>query len=665
MSGWQLVLQILIASVLIFIISGRLIGSNVNLRKRILSVVISVSFTTFVFWYSYLRNNPLNEEGLVESVLNVATLLWFGSMLLISMLLYLFFELFDPIALNENGNSMRGNKNIFKRLFGYWRKQKRLRQVGKVAMTNGITSTVKYVRNREDERELALALRLTLEESGGIFVKFGQVLSTRRELFPPVFIKELEKLQQNAPPLSKEQVDEALRKNLKAPVDQVFSYFSDRPLAAASIGQVHKAVLRDTNEQVVVKVLRPEIKQVMRDDLDILVESATLLCEKSTWAESLGFRELALGFASSLQEEINFTIEARNMIQLTNIMQESSAVAKIPKVYTEYSTSDLLVMEYVDGASVGYAAETFKELDIDCYQFAQNLLYVFLEQALISGIFHADPHPGNIYIEHHTGKPVLLDFGAVGRLSATQQEGLKLFLTGIQQNDESLLLDGVLLLVENGEQVDREKVEQAISQVLLRITYIESIPTDELIYSIFSIIRECGLHFYPSVSVALRAIVTLDGTLRNIYSGFDIFHETKSFSNDYVKRTLKRPFKDPAGTKEKLEEELALMLPNIRKIPRRIEQVLKKVESGRIILHHDIFSDKANSSFVMQLFSQFVLLMVGITFGIISVSLLAISQFMHSAYAIYLNTAAYLGLFLCAILLVRLSIQAIRNMKKK
>ncbi|MGM9948571.1 MAG: ABC1 kinase family protein [Lysinibacillus sp.] len=665
MSGLQLVFQILIASVLIFIISGRLIGSNVNLRKRILSVVISISFTTFVFWYSYLRNNPMNEEGLVENVLNVATLLWFGSMLLISMLLYLFFELFDPIALNEKGNSMRVNKNIFKRLLGYWRKQKRLRQILKVAMTNGITSTMKYVKHREDERELALALRLTLEEAGGVFVKFGQVLSTRRELFSPVFIEELEKLQQNVPPLSKHQVDEVLKKNLKASVDQTFSYFSNQPLAAASIGQVHKAVLRDTNEQVVVKVLRPEIKEVMRDDLDILVEFATLLSEKSTWVESLGLRELALGFAASLQEEIDFTIEARNMMQLKNIMQESSAIVKIPKVYTEYSTSDLLVMEFVDGCSVAGAAKVFKELDINRYQFAQNLLYVFLEQALISGIFHADPHPGNIYIEYGTGKPALLDFGAVGRLSATQQEGLKLFLNGIQQNDESILLDGVLLLVENGEQVNREKVEQAISQVLLRITYVENVPTDELIYSVFSIIRECGLHLYSSVSVALRAIVTLDGSLQNIYPDFHIFHETKVFSNDYVKQTLKRPFKDPVGTKEHIEDELALMLPNIRKIPRRIDQLLKKVESGRVILHHDIFSDKANSSFVTQLFSQFVLLMVGITFGIISVSLLAISQFMQSAYAIYLNTAAYLGLFLCAILLVRLSIQAIRNMKRK
>ena len=664
MSGLHLTIQIIVAALLIFFISGRLIGSKVNLAKRILSVVISVSFTTFVFWYTYLRDNAINTASLVENVLNVATLLWFGSMLLISMLLYLFFELFDPIALNENGNPVKGKNNIFKRSVVYWRRQKRLRYVLKIAMTNGITRTVKFVRNREDERELALALRLTLEQCGGIFVKFGQVLSTRKELLSPIFIEELEKLQQQAPPLSKEQVDALLQQNLPAPVDEIFSYFSEEPLAAASIGQVHKAVLRQTNEPVVVKILRPEVKEIMRDDLGILLEFATWISSKSSWAESFGFKDLAIGFAASLREEIDFQIEARNMMQVTNMMRKTVLKVNIPRAYLQYSNANILVMDYIDGKSVANASVVFEKFNIDRHEFAQNVLYAFLEQALISGIFHADPHPGNVYVENRQGMITLLDFGAVGRLAERQQEGLKLFLVGIHQNDVGTLVDGITMLVENAEEVERERIEQAVSQVLLKISYVDRVPTDELIYSIFSIVREFGLRFYPSVSVALRAIVTLDGTLRIIDPMFDIFQEAKLFSNAYVKNSFKQPFKEPKATKERLEEEIALILPNIRKIPRRIDQLVKKVEGGKIILHHDIFSDKANASFVTQLFSQFVLLFVGITFGIISVALLAISQFMYTAYAIYLNMAAYLGLFLCAILLVRLSIQAIRNMKK-
>lgn len=657
------VIQLGVASVLIYIISGRLIGSQVSIGKRILSVIISVVFTTFVFWYTYLRDSSYYDGNIVSNVVNVATLLWVGSMLLISMLLYLFFELFDPIELNENGVPVSRRSGI-KIIYTYWRRQKRLREVVSIAMKNGINRTVKYARAREDERQLAKALRDTLEQCGGVFVKFGQVLSTRKELLPPVFIDELEKLQQHVKPLTEQQVDQILLENFHGEDRLIFSYFDKHPLASASIGQVHKAVLKETNEPVVVKLLRPEVKGIMAEDLTILMEFARWISSKSQWAENLGFYDLAKGFSSALSEEIDFQIEARNMEQMMTIVQKGSINAKIPQVFQQYSNENVLVMEFVKGKSVSIADDLFENGHVDRHDFAQTLLYAFLEQALVSGIFHGDPHPGNIYVEQDTGKLAMLDFGAVGRLAVEQQDGLKYFLVGIHQNDAALVVDGISLLVENEEDINRHEMEQAISQILLKINYVSSIPTDVLIYSIFSVAREFGLHFYPAVSVALRAIVTLDGTLSIINPGFEIFREIKDFSNDYLKSSLLKPFKEPRATKQVIEEELALMLPNLRKVPRRIDQLFKKVESGKIILHHDIFSDKSNARFVTQLFSRFVLLFVGITFGIISVALLAISQFMHTAYAVYLNTAAYLGLFLCAILLVRLSIQAIRDMKR-
>ncbi len=656
------IVQIFFVSVLIFFISGRLIGSNVNIFKRILSVIISVSFTTFIFWYTYLRGTDYTFSfSTMNNVVNVATLLWVGSMLLISMLIYLFFELFDPIALDENNGRVVGKKSFIKRLIGYWRHQKRLRTVLKIAVTNGITRTMKYARNRDSDRELAVAFRDTLEQCGGIFIKFGQVLSTRKELFSPIFIEELEKLQQNVTQLSEQQVKDILKQNLPGEIHDVFSDFSMKPIAAASIGQVHRAILKSTNEKVVVKLLRPDVKEIMREDLSILIEFANWVSSKSQWAENLGFRDIAEGFAASLREEIDFNIEARNMIQIKNVMENSNLKVNIPKVYEKYSNENILVMGLAQGQSV---ANRYQFYNANCNEVAETLLFSYLEQALVSGIFHADPHPGNIYYDEETKIITLLDFGAVCRLPSTQQEGLKLFFIGIQQRDASILFDGISLLVKNKNDVDRHELEQAISQIILKISYVDRIQTDELVYSIFTVIRDYGLQFYPSVSVALRVVVTLDGTLRIIEPTFNIFEEAKKFSNQYLKQAFKKPFKEPIATKDRLEEELALILPNLRKIPRRVDQLFKRVEDGKVILHHDIFSDKNNSKFITQLFSKFVLLMVGITFGVISVALLAISQFINTAYAIYLNTAAYLGLFLCAILLVRLSIQAIRDMKR-
>ena len=658
-----MIIQYSIVIVFIYFVSGRLIGPNVNMIKRILSVGISVLFTTFVFWYSFAKGTSINDL-ISLNTMNVSTLLWIGSMLLISMLLYLFFELFDPLELSEDGLPRNGQQSILKKYTNYWRQQKRLRQVVSIAVRNGVTQGMKYARNRESEKDLAIALRRTLEQCGGIFIKFGQVLSTRKEILPPVFIEQLELLQQRVPPLLDEQVDQILMKNFGSKTPKIFSYFDRTPIASASIGQVHQAILRSTNERVVVKLLRPEIKEIMAQDLSILMEFATWISKKSIWAEKLGFRDLAMGFAHALQEEIDFEMEARNMIQVQTVMKKNLQHIKIPKVYREFSTNSVLVMEYVNGSSVSEASVLFDSLEVERKQFAEMLLFSFLEQALVSGIFHADPHPGNIFIEDETNHITLLDFGAVGRLGALQQEGLKLFLVGVHQNNAVVVTDGVQLLVENAEDIIPEELEQQINDILLRISYIDHIEASELIYAIFTVVRDHGLKFYPSVSIALRAIVTLDGTLKIIDPEFDIFLEAKQFSSDYLKSTLKQPFKDTTKTVNRIEEEMALFIPNLQRIPRRLDQLVKKVESGKITLHHDIFSDKKNASFVMQLFSRFVLLMVGITFGIISSALLAISQFMNSVYAIYLNTVAYLGLFLCAILLVRLSIQAIREMKK-
>lgn len=658
----KFLIQILVVSGLIYIVSGRLIGSNINFVRRVLSVVISVILTSFVYWYSYLRHTDFLSETMMQTVTEVSTLIWIGSMLLISMLLYLVFELFDPSGIT-NGDRRNGQKSLLLRLRSYWRQQKRLRQVLKIAVTNGVVQTIKYARQRENEKELAIALRATLEQCGGIFIKFGQVLSTRKELFSPIFIDELERLQHRVKPLSEEQVKQILERSLPQSMGEIFSQFQMEPIAAASIGQVHKARLKDY-EEVVVKLLRPEVKGIMRDDLEILEEFANWLSTKSTWAESLGFRELAGGFADGLREEIHLDIEVRNTLQVKNALAKSDYKVRIPKIFTPYSNENVIVMEYIRGQSVADGASEFNRLSIDRRQFARTVLYSFFEQMLFSGIFHADPHPGNIHIDETDGTPVLLDFGAVGRLGATQQEGLKLFLMGIQLNDSSVLYDGLTLLVENADHAERARMEQAIDQILLKISYVDRIPTEELIHALFTVVRDFGLAFYPAVGLALRSLVTLDGTLRVIDPRFDIFTEAKDFSATYMRASFLKPFKEPMATKERLQEELSMLIPTLRKMPRRVDQLIQRVESGKIILHHDVFSDEHNARFITHLFSQFVLLLVGITFGIISVALLAISQFIHDSYAVYLNTAAYLGLFLCAILLVRLSIQALRSMKQ-
>lgn len=663
---WYLkfIIELAVIAIIIYMISGRLMGPKVDFRKRILSVSLGVMFTTFTYWYSYLRFTDYLDLNAIQVVQDETAILWIGSMLLISMLLYLFFELFDPVELGELGDPKAGGEFFLLRWRNRFREQKRLSRILEISVRNGFSQALDFARRRgENDRELARAFRVTLEESGGIFIKFGQMLSTHSELFPPAFIKELGSLQQNVKPLTSEQVEKILNDKLAYRIEDVFSEVDKKPLAAGSIGQVHRALLKNGDE-VVVKLLRPDIRSIMRDDLNLLLEFTDWLSKKSHWIHSIGINDLASGFAESMREEVNFNIEIRNTIQLGNIMEESEHNLKVPKVYTEYSNDKLIVLEYLEGKSIADGQDLLTLFDVDRSEFSRSILFSYLEQIFFNGIFHADPHPGNIFIDRMDGSPILMDFGAVGRLSDSQRGALYQFVIGIQQNDSDVMSDAVLQLVQDSEEIDRNKFEYALGQTMMRISHIDKIPTRELIHSLFDIVRDFGLKFHGPVGTALRALIVLDSSLRLVDPNFDMFRESKTFAKKYKASYLFKPFTEPSATKAKIEEELAVWIPELMKVPKRIDRLVQRVESGKVILHHDIFSDKHNSMFVTQLFSRFVLLMSGITFGIISAGLLAIAQFIDTAYAVYLNIASYAGLFLSVVLLVRLSIQAIRDMKR-
>lgn len=654
--------QLIGIGVLIYFLSGRLIGTRLNVIKKVLSAALSVVFTTFVYWYSYLRHTSFMKENTIQEVANISTLVWIGSMLLIAMLFYLILELFDPIKLGERGERLTGNLNIFSKIQSSWKRKKRLAQVFRIAFKQGVGRTLKYKRSYENDRFLASTLCNMLEECGGIFIKFGQVLSTRKDILPPAFIEELSKLQQSVKPMTIEQVHSQLSDGLHKPLEEVFEYFDEKPLAAGSIGQVHKASLKGTEEEVIVKLLRPEVTSVMNQDLDILLHFSRWLVEESSWAENLGFHQLATGFANNLRQETNFEIEARNMEQVINALHNDKESVKIPKVYKQYSNRTVLVIEFVHGVSIRNSASLLKKNGINEKDLLRTIFETFLKQMLVTGVFHADPHPGNIYVLEGNGQACFLDFGAVGRLGPIQQQGLRTLFIGIERNDPKVVLEGLKYLVQDGEIRDKENLLQELSQLLIQLSYLDKISAQELVQSLFTIIQKFELRLYPMVGVALRALITLEGTLNTLSTSYDLFSEAKQFTSKNKKSFLQ--VSNVANVKERLEQELVLLLPTLKDLPRRFESMSETIEKGKVSVKIDAFSDKANYSFVNHWLSLFMLLLVGITFGIISVSLLAISQFINTVYAIYLNTASFLGLFLSAVILVRLSIHAIRSSKK-
>lgn len=266
-------------------------------------------------------------------------------------------------------------------------------------------------------------IRLFLEDLGPTFIKIGQVASTRYDLLPTEIIDELENLQDQAQPFSFEEVRKIIEDELGQKIEEVFLEFKKEPIAAASIGQVHYAVLK-TREQVAIKVQRPNIRILIETDLEILEDLAQLAEQRLEWASRYQIRDIVEEFSKSLLEELDYTIEGRNSEKIAKQFIKDENII-IPKVYWDYSTRKILTMEYVEGIKLN-ELEKVKEIGNSPKILAETIVNAILKQILVEGYFHGDPHPGNI-LAKKGNVVIFLDFGMVGRLS----QDMKYHLTSL------------------------------------------------------------------------------------------------------------------------------------------------------------------------------------------------------------------------------------------
>ncbi|MFD0589431.1 ABC1 kinase family protein [Paenibacillus sp. GCM10027627] len=506
-----------------------------------------------------------------------------------------------------------------------------------------------------------MSLRKTLEACGGFFIKFGQVLSTRSDLLPPAIVEELSHLQENVIRLTTAQVEDILAKELVRPKDELFLSFEMEPLAAASIGQVHRATLREGGKPVVVKLLRPDISSKLQRDLDMLVRFAAWVSKKSAWAKNIGFLDLAKGFSAAMKEETDFRIEARNYAQVTASLLDSSSSVKIPHVYRKLSNSKVLVMEYMEGASVKNGTVILDERGIDRLDIQRRIFDCMLEQIFFKGIFHADPHPGNVYILND-GTPALLDFGSVGRLGTLQLDALKRLLIGFEKRSPYMIMDSLMQLVESRDEIDQEELEQAISQLLVQTAYDVAGSSDAFIRGLFRMIGEFELSFYPNVAGAFRSLITLEGTMMQLNPAFSLMEESRRFAKQHTAQFL--PVTSAKDLKETATNELLELIPVIRRLPRRLDHLGSMLEKGEFSVKVGFFSDKANTSFVTKWISQILLAFVGTAFGGISIGLLSLSGDTSGDEFNMVNLFGYTGILISAVLLIRVAIHAVRHLKQ-
>ena len=285
----------------------------------------------------------------------------------------------------------------------------------------------------------AKRMRAALEELGPTFCKLGQILSTRPDLLPPEFIDELATLQDHVPPLSEEQVVQVMEQELGVPWEDVFDHIEPESLAAGTIAQVHRAVLAN-GEKVVVKVQRPDAKELIEQDLALLEVFAEKVADRPGLKAVIDMGAVFEHLSTSLHRELDFRGEAQNMVRMAAVISPYPRLA-VPDVYGDFSTSRLLVMHDVGGGPISLAPEGPVRTDV-----ARQLLESFYKQIMVDGFVHADPHPGNLMWQPEEERLYLLDLGMIGEVSAEMREQMTLLLMAFWQEDVGFLTDVTLMI---------------------------------------------------------------------------------------------------------------------------------------------------------------------------------------------------------------------------
>ncbi|MER7172122.1 ABC1 kinase family protein [Streptomyces mesophilus] len=540
---------------------------------------------------------------------SLVTVFW-GVTLALTMLMLLAFEAFVPSGLGPVGLA----KELHRRLL----RTRRYAQVSAISTRSGLPrfAADRPSRNSpERNAAFALALRRTLEDSGVTFVKLGQLLSTRRDLLPPEFIDELSKLQNAVPPAPWEQVREQLHAELGAAPDEFFKEFNPAPLAAASIAQVHRATLPD-GRPVVVKVQRPKIVPVVDRDLDIVRRMAGSLQRRFTWARGIGAVDLAEGFADSLREELDFRIEARNLATVAAAGDDRSPV-RLPQVHQELTTARVLVMEAIDGIPMGSADTILAARGTNRDALARTLLEALLRQIMVDGVFHADPHPGNILLLPDDSL-ALIDFGSVGRLDTQLQGSLQRLLVGIDQRDPAGLRDAFIEIMDRSDAVDGESLERSLGRFMARHLGPGLTPDVEMFTDLFRIVSAHGVAVPAEVAAVFRALATLEGTLAHLAPGFNIVNESRAFADREITAQLR-----PESLRQVARDELVSLLPLLRRIPRRVDRITAELERGTFTVNTRMFAHPTDQRVLAGLLQQALIAVLAATTGLMSVVLLA------------------------------------------
>ncbi|MGN6610136.1 MAG: ABC1 kinase family protein [Angustibacter sp.] len=428
----------------------------------------------------------------------------------------------------------------------------------------------------------AESLASELEAMGPTFVKLGQLLSSRVDLLPLAYTEALSRLQDDVEPFSFAEVEDIVSSELGVRLSRGFSRFDHVPLAAASLGQVHRAAMRDGRE-VVVKVQRPGIRQVVLDDMEVLGEIADFVEAHSDTGRRYAVTELLEQFRRSLVDELDYRREARNLVLLHDLLVERPQIV-VPMPVDDYTSSRVLTMEYVPGRKVTELSPLAR-LDLDGTGLADALFGAFMDQVLVAGVFHADPHPGNVLITPD-GRVGLIDLGQVAHIPQPMRDQLVKLMMALVSGRPDDVSRVTRTLGRELPGFDELAFERAVTDVVVRATEtsIADLDSGALVLELSRQSAQAGLQLAPELSMLGKALLSLDQVARTLDPDFRPQEALERHSAEAMRAGMKM---SPASVMASLMEakEFAEALPG------RVNRAMDAIASGRFEMRVKVFDE--------------------------------------------------------------------------
>ncbi len=446
--------------------------------------------------------------------------------------------------------------------------------IEKIGITDNYIAK-KILRTEDSDREkLTFGKRVyhVMVELGPTFVKLGQILSTRDDVIPEDVIEELKKLQDNIPPFPINEVRQIIERETGKKIEDLFAEFHEEAIASASIGQVHYGVLHE-GEKVVIKVQRPGIRDIIRSDIDIMQLLVRAIENQLPEARSYHLVELTNEFERTILRELDFSYEAHNIERFQKNFEEHDEVL-FPKVFHEYSSKRVLVMEYIDGVKVSL----YKKFDVDPLRISEIGLNAIFKMVFYDGFFHSDPHPGNVFITKE-GKVAFLDLGQVSKLSDFLREQITFLIIALAKEDRESVADCLYNLAIKENRVDIQSFRLDIDNALDNFygKSLRDIEFGRIIHDLIKVARKHNMLIPSNLLLMAKSLLTIERVAKDLNPDLDMIKELEPMVSKLIWRRW-----SPERISKDIFRSITHLSNFLNEFPIHLNEILRDIREGEL-----------------------------------------------------------------------------------